>query len=109
MRPTVTMRRALDDPQLLGNALSGLSWSAWRVLLVAAVGEPLTEDERTLFTTLTGREREPLTPVRELAAVVGRRGGKSRAMATLATYVAGLCEHEALVPGERGVLLCVAL
>jgi hypothetical protein len=40
----------------------------------------------------------------------GRRGGKSRAMAVLAAYIAGLCDHsDALVPGERGVLLCVAL
>jgi hypothetical protein len=30
-------------------------------------------------------------------------------MAVLATYIAGLCEHDALVPGEKGVLLCVAL
>src|SRR5262245_14141942 len=31
-------------------------------------------------------------------------------MATLATYIAGLCDHsDALVPGERGVLVCVAL
>ena len=31
-------------------------------------------------------------------------------MATLATYIAGVCDHsDALVPGERGVLLCVAL
>jgi hypothetical protein len=31
-------------------------------------------------------------------------------MATLACYLAGLCQHsDALVPGERGVLLCVAL
>jgi phage terminase large subunit-like protein len=51
--------------------------------------------------------REPLHPVEELAAVVGRRGGKSRAMATLAAYIAGLCQHD-LVKGERGVLLCIA-
>jgi hypothetical protein len=62
-----------------------------------------------LFTQLTGREREPLQRVQEFAAVIGRRGGKSRAMAVLATYIAGLCVHDALVPGERGVLLCVAL
>ena len=31
-------------------------------------------------------------------------------MATLACYLAGLCDHSnSLVPGERGVLLCVAL
>ena len=74
------------------------------------MGEKLREDEREIFSQLTGREREPLQRVDEFAAVIGRRGGKSRAMATLATYIAGLCDHrDALVPGERGVLLCVAL
>ena len=42
--------------------------------------------------------------------MVGRRGGKSHSMATVATYIAGLCDHsDAFVPGERGVLLCIAL
>ena len=36
-----------------------------------------------------------------------RRGGKSRALATLATYIAALCEHK-LSPGEKGVVLCVS-
>jgi hypothetical protein len=45
--------------------------------------------------------------VEEFVAVIGRRGGKSRAMATLACYLAGLCEH-ALAPGERGLVLCIA-
>jgi hypothetical protein len=39
--------------------------------------------------------------------VIGRRGGKSKAMAALAAYLAGLCEHP-LVRGERGVLLMIA-
>jgi hypothetical protein len=110
MKPTVTMRKALSDPALLGNALVGDSWLPWRTLLIAAMGERLTDDERTLFKSLTGREHEPLQRVDEFAAVIGRRGGKSRAMSVLATYIAGLCDHnDALVPGERGVLLCVAL
>lgn len=110
MRPTISLRKALNDPNLLGNALAGDSWRAWRILLIAAMGEPLLDDERETFTTLTGREREPLQRVNEFVAVVGRRGGKSRAMAVLATYIAGLCDHtDALVPGERGVLLCMAL
>jgi hypothetical protein len=45
----------------------------------------LREDEREIFTELTGREREPLQRIYEFAAVIGRRGGKSRGMATLAT------------------------
>jgi hypothetical protein len=110
MRPTVTLRKALSDPALLGNALAGDSWLPWRTLLIAAMGEKLTDDERPLFKTLTGREHEPLQRVDEFAAVVGRRGGKSRAMSVLATFLSGLCDHsDALVPGERGVLLCVAL
>src|SRR5262245_32166482 len=110
MTPQIPLRRALSDPNLLGNTLPGDSWLAWRTLLIAAMGEPLDDPERELFTKLTGREREPLQSVHELAAVIGRRGGKSRSMATFATYIAALCDHsDALVPGERGVLLCVAL
>ena len=110
MIPRVPLREALSDPNLLGTAIAGDSWRSWRTLLIAAMGEELSEDEREIFTKLTGREREPLQRVDQFAAVIGRRGGKSRAMATLATYIAGLCDHsDALVPGERGVLLCVAL
>jgi hypothetical protein len=101
------MRSALSDPALLGGVLAGDSWQAWRVLLIGAMGEQLTDAERPLFKKLTGREREPLQRVEEFAAVVGRRGGKSRAMALLAAYIAGLCKHK-LVRGERGILLCVA-
>src|SRR5207344_2640704 len=110
MIPRVALREALSDPNLLGTAIAGDSWRSWRVLLIAAMGEELTENEREIFTQLTGREREPLRRIDQFAAVIGRRGGKSRAIATLATYIAGLCDHQdALVPGERGVLLCVAL
>jgi hypothetical protein len=107
MRPTVAMRAALDDPALLGGVLAGDSWRAWRILLTAAMGEPLLDEERATFTQLTGRAHEPMQRVEEFEAVVGRRGGKSRAMATFAAYIGGLCKHD-LVPGERGVLLAIA-
>ena len=36
-------------------------------------------------------------------------GRQSRAIATLAAYIGGLCDHRAvLAPGERGVVLCIA-
>ena len=107
MKPTISIRKALADKKLLGATLAGESWQAWRVLLIAAMGEPLTDAERETFTALTGREREPLQRVEELCAVVGRRGGKSRAMALLAAYVGGLCKHP-LVRGETGVVLLIA-
>jgi hypothetical protein len=87
--------------------LSGDTWRTWRVLLIAAMGEVLTADERALFSKLTGREHEPGQRVEEFVAVIGRRGGKSRAMATLACYIAGFCDHP-LVCGERGIVLCIA-
>jgi hypothetical protein len=107
MKPTISLRKALNDKKLLGGVLVGPSWLAWRVLMIAAMGEALHDDERAIFIKLTGRECEPLARAEELCAVVGRRGGKSRAMATLATYVAGLCRHP-LTRGEKGVLLCIA-
>lgn len=109
MRPTVAIRAALADPALLGSVLAGDSWRSWRVLLIAAMGEALTDNEREIFAKLTGRAHEPLARVEEAAFVVGRRGGKSRSMATLAAYLGGLCDHrDVLVPGESGVLLCIA-
>src|SRR6516165_9704399 len=108
-RRSVTLRKALNDPKLLGTALAGDSWLAWRVLLIAAAGESLTDAERAVFTKLTSRAREPGKPVHELIAVVGRRGGKSRAMAVLLCWIAGLCDHrDMLAPGETGVALCIS-
>ena len=109
MRPKISLRKALADKYLLGKMLAGDSWQAWRTLLIAAMGEQLTTDERILFTKFTGREREPLQRVAELAGIVGRRGGKSSAIASGASYIAGLCDHsDVLAAGEKGVLLCVA-
>jgi hypothetical protein len=109
MKPRVTLRQALTDPLLLGDTISGDSWKPWRTLLIASMGEALDDSEREVFKQLTGgREREPLVPVEEAAFIVGRRGGKSRAISVLASYTAALCDHPALVRGERGVLLIIA-
>jgi hypothetical protein len=107
MKPKITLRKALADKQLLAGALPGDTWSAWRTLLIASMGEALADEERTTFTALTGREREPGQRVEEFVGVIGRRGGKSRAVAALAAYLAGLCEHP-LVRGETGIVLCIA-
>ncbi len=109
MKPLVPLRQALDDPNLLGNALQGSSWLTWRALLIAAMGEPIFDDELAAFRAVTGREQSPTARCDELIGIVGRRGGKSRAVAVLATYLATLCDYsDVLVPGEQGLLLCVA-
>ncbi len=69
------------------------------------VGEELTTEERVIFSGLTGRGRKPGKLVEEAWMVVGRRSGKTRAMAILAAYIAALCDHaDLLAPGERAVL-----
>ena len=69
MRKLVTMREALESPQYFGALLTGNSWQAWCVLLIAIVGETLTDEERAVFKTLTDRDSEPLEPVEEFWAV----------------------------------------
>jgi hypothetical protein len=103
------MRRALEDPNLLGKCLAGPSWRGWRTLLIAANGEALDEDEREIFTQLTGRAQEPLERVEELIVVAGRRAGKTEAEATHAAYLVSCVDYsDVLVAGEVGVLMVVA-
>lgn len=109
MKPLVAMREALADPELFGTILPGDSWLPWRVLLIAMMGEPLTDDERVIFTALSQREHEPLEPVEEFWGVVGRRGGKTRSMSVLSAYLAALCDwSDVLVRGEIGKLIYAA-
>jgi len=105
MKPLVTMRDALADADLFGRVLVGPSWALWRVLLIAICGEPLRDDERVIYESLTGRAQGPSRRVAEAFLVIGRRAGKTRAAAVLAAYLGALCDHsEALALGERGSL-----
>jgi hypothetical protein len=116
MTPSVSLRKALEDPLLLGNVLAGDSWFAWRVLLIAAMGEPLLGDEKTppnrlslssadddgnnvpiseraIFQQLTQRDHEPGHMVEEFIGVIARRGGKTRAISAIGAYIGGLCKR----------------
>jgi hypothetical protein len=111
MKPHITIERALRDPMLLGAALGSIdSWRTWLVTLKAAFAEQLTDAEREVFALVAGGRAPPSRRVRELwAGPIGRRGGKSRAAAATATYVAVLVDHSArLVPGELGVIAVIA-
>jgi hypothetical protein len=108
MIPQTTLRKALADPKLLGSALGGDSWLPWRALLLAAMGEKLEPDELAHFRRLTQRQAPPTKRVKELWCVIGRRGGKSSAIAALAVYLAALCKWPMLSRGERGWILVVA-
>jgi hypothetical protein len=103
------MRRALEDPDLLGGILEGATWRPWRIILIAAMGEKLTWLERRTFKRFTGRGCEPGKMVAELVAIAGRRGGKSRASSALACYLAALVDHsDVQAIGERLKVLFLA-
>ena len=109
MRTLFPLREALDDPHILGGLLDGPSWAHWRALLIGAMGEPLDDEERALFQAITGRPAEPVHRVEELWAIVGRRGGKTRALSLLAAYVSACCDwSDVLAPGETGILALFA-
>ena len=75
----LTIEQALRDTNLLGAALGNPnSWSSWLTVLKAAFGQELTAQELTTFEQVAGERPVPTSRVRELWAIVGRRGGKSR-------------------------------
>ncbi|MFZ2076421.1 MAG: hypothetical protein WAV38_07185 [Xanthobacteraceae bacterium] len=95
----------------LGHALVGDSWRGWKALLLAAAGEQLEDSERELFTKLTGREREPGDGVLTecFLCIGGRRGGKSRAMATFCAWLATCVDWQDILSiGERARCMLVA-
>src|ERR1039457_1420369 len=110
MTPTVSLRAALADKKLLGNAMGGDSMFGWRTLWISAMGEELiSAGERAAYTKFTTRETSPTQRVNEVTLVCGRRSGKSRTLAVIAAYVGALCDWSAnLIQGETGVLLVLA-
>jgi hypothetical protein len=102
--------QCLDDPNLFGPWFAGPSWATWLTVLKAAFGLPLdSPEELTLFRAVAERD-PPKTRVRELWAIVGRRGGKDSIASAIACYAAGFRNyHEVLRPGEAASVLCLAV
>src|ERR1700731_1594128 len=101
---------AVDDRNLLGASIRDAeSWKPWRALLAAAFGLPLSSDELALYRQSTGRRVPPGAPASYLWLVIGRRGGKSFAMALIAVFLASFKDwRKYLSPGERAIVLLVA-
>ena len=109
MKITIPMRDALADGGVLAHAMVGPSWANWRILLIAASGGSLSRAERKVYKTLTGRDREPGRMIDLFLGVVGRRGGKSRAMSVFMVWLATCVSwDDCLSLGERGIALIVA-
>lgn len=110
MTGAVDIASAIADPNLLGASFPRRdTWETWLAVLKAAFGRPLNRQERRAFNAVSGSRRSPQKRVRELWALVGRRGGKSRVAAALAVYIAALCDRtDELSAGEVGMVLVLA-
>ena len=110
MNPHCSITDAMDDHQLLGAALGDAeSWATWRVILKAAFALPLDAAELETFHLVAGDRQPPSKRVNELWVVAGRRGGKTRMAALVASYLAGFIDHSPrLAPGETGHVLALA-
>ena len=85
------------------------SWQPWRAFLAALFGLPMSEDQLATYRHHTGRTEPPAAPFTEAALICGRRGGKSRILATIATYLAAFREYAPhLAPGEVATIAVIA-
>jgi Terminase large subunit, ATPase domain len=106
--PRFTPDRALLDRNLLGATLGDIApWSTWLAVLRASFGLPLSEEQRAIFHAVAGDRSPPSKRVRELWAIVGRRGGKSRMAAALSVYISCFVKHK-LAAGEAGHVIVLA-
>jgi hypothetical protein len=100
---------AARSPALLGAALGDpKTWETWLAVLKGAFGLKLSGEETITFASVAGARKAPEKRVRELWAVIGRRSGKSRIAALVATYLAVFADKTKLSPGEIGSVLILA-
>jgi hypothetical protein len=102
--------QALDDRDLFAGMFDASSWQPWRAFLAALFGLPLSDEALALYCRHTGRTAPPAAPFRAATLVCGRRGGKTRMLALIATFLACVPDHSPyLVAGETAVVALVAM
>jgi hypothetical protein len=100
----MTIVEFAEDPQLLNLSLS----PAQRTLLKSFYGEPLTDEEATIFRQCVERDYEPREYC-ELTCIAGARSGKdSRIASSIALYETFYRDHSYLHAGERGFVVIIA-
>src|SRR3954453_5339743 len=85
------------------------SWDNWKVFLRALFALEMTDEQLAVYREHTGRTNPPTMPFKEAEAIVGRRGGKSRIMAWIASYLALYRDYRPyLAPGEKATIAIIA-
>ena len=109
MQTPPSILAVMDHPSILGPFFEGGSWTARRAFLAALFALPMSDDHLALHRHHTGRQEPPAAPFSEAALVCGRRGGKSRILALIATYLATFRDYAPhLAPGEVATIAIIA-
>jgi hypothetical protein len=105
----VKLHAFMTTPKLAGAEFRAPSWSTWRMIarLIDGDAHLLSAEERALALQLTGRSVLPSVPPREVYVGAGRRSGKSRFGALVATWLAA-GEYPQLAAGETAVVAHIA-
>lgn len=104
-----TILDAVDHPDVFAAHFRGDTWRAWRVFLAALFGLPMDDDALAIYRRHTERTTAPHTAFKEAALVVGRRGGKSRVLALVATFLATFRDYAPyLAAGEVATVAVIA-
>lgn len=100
---------AMEAPDLFGPFFKGDSWRGWKTFLRALTGDTLQGADLDVYRHHTGRTTPPAGPFKEAALICGRRGGKSRILALIATYQAVVPDYRPyLAPGEVATVAVIA-
>jgi hypothetical protein len=94
--------------RVLADTFAHESWSAWRTVLSAAFGLPLTDDQLALFKDVSYRETAPTEQASELWLLLGRRSGKSIIAALIALYFACVRQYLHTAAGEQLTVAVIA-
>lgn len=106
----IPIDEALEDKKLLGAALGDPeSWQTWITCAKAAYAQALSTKELKSFKEVSGGRNPPKAPAKEFIGIAGRRAGKTRIAAALATYEATFNDHsDKLSPGEEGFIIIIS-
>jgi hypothetical protein len=105
----VNFLEALEHSVVFGPFFKGDTWQAWEAFAAAIFGLEMDEDALDIYRRHTGRQDAPVEPFEEAVLVCGRRAGKSRVLATIATFVGTFRDYaDFLAPGERATVSVLA-
>jgi hypothetical protein len=108
-KPLPNIITALDDPKLFQPAFAGPTWAGWKVVLKAAYGLALDDDELVFFKSIAGDREPPDRQCREVWICAGRGAGKDSIASVIAAYAAATFSGQNLLRGgERALVMCLA-